>query len=102
MLSFLASLLGLLLAVAGLLLAGLSVQLNSGALVNGLFLGIPALVLGPAGYFVSRSHTASARDNTTTTTAASWLGVAATVAGATTTLILLVVELELIFGPPPS
>lgn len=100
MLSFLASLLGLLLAVAGLLLAGLSVQLNSGALVNGLFLGIPALALGPVGYFVSRSQTASARD--TTTTAASWLGVAATVAGATTTLILLVVELELIFGPPPS
>ena len=76
--------------------------------LNGFAIGIAALGIGPAAYFMGKSAlgrivesegkvagTASAR-------AASWIGVAATVAGAASTLMWLVITLLGFFGPPPG
>lgn len=97
LISLLASLLGLLLAVTGLILAGIGWQAGIGSFLNALWLGIPALALGPIGYFLGRSNLRSGAASAGTV-----MGVAATGLGAAATLVLLVLVLVSSFGPPPG
>ena len=97
LISLLASLLGLLLVATVLILAGIGWQSGIGSFLNALWLGIPALALGPIGYFLGRSNLRSGA-----ATSGTVMGVAATALGAGATLILLVLVLVDFFGPPPG
>ena len=71
--------------------------IGAGSLLNALWLGVPALALGPIGYFVGRSTGKGGPGG-----AATVMGAAATAVGAVATLILLVLVLLSLFGPPPG
>ena len=106
--SLLASTIGLLLALIGLALGGSAVAVQVGELLNGLSLGIPALALGPLGYFLGKSAVSRIAESKgslggTNTAVTGWVvGVVASAFGATATLIWLVLVLVAIFGPPPA
>ena len=106
--SLIASTIGLLLALIGLALGATAAALQVGELLGGLELGIPALVLGPLGYFLGKSaasRIAEAKGSLGGKNMAltGWvIGVASTGVGATSTLIWLVLVLVLVFGPPPA
>jgi hypothetical protein len=93
--------LGLVALVAGgLVLAGAQGEVTSNYVVgtpplNAFGIGIPALALGPVGYFLARS--AHARMG-----AAAVIGIGATVIGAASTLLWIVITLLGYFGPPPA
>jgi len=106
--SLLASTIGLLLALIGLMLGATAVALQTGELYNGLALGVPALALGPLGYFLGKSAIGRIAESKGSlggrgTAVTGWvIGVAASAVGATATLIWLVLVLVAIFGPPPA
>jgi hypothetical protein len=100
-----ATLTGLGLGLAGLVAGGLVLVSAQGdvtanyvlgtPLLNAFGIGIPALVLGPLGYFLARS--VQARMGATAV-----IGIAATVIGAASTLLWIVIMLLGYFGPPPA
>jgi hypothetical protein len=116
---------GLLLAIAGLalgligLLAGAVVLLFAGGdlasnyaleapVLNAFAIGIPALGMGPAAYFMGKSALLRITESqgkvggSPIARAATWVGVAATVGGAASTLLWLVITLLGVYGPPPG
>ena len=64
-------------------------------LLNGFGIGIPALVLGPLGYFLARSVQARMG-------ASAVIGIGATIIGAASTLLWIVITLLGYFGLPPG
>ena len=64
--------------------------------INPFLLGVPALALGPAGYFLAK---AAGGPNAT---ASAFIGIGVTVLGAVSTLLWLVILLLGYFGPPPA
>ena len=106
--SLLVSSVGLILALTAFMLGATATLIGLGDLLLGLLLGIPAMVLGPIGYFFGRSAleriTASqgAVGGRGTATSGWAIGVAATALGATATLIALVLFLLANFGQPPA
>ena len=105
--SLLASTIGLILAVIGLLSVGTAFALQVAEFLNGLYLGVPALVLGPLGYFLGKSAVGRIAESQgalggTGSAVAGWvIGIVATALGAAATLTLLVLLLLSVFGPPP-
>ena len=75
---------------------------------NGFAIGIPAIGLGPAAYFMGKAVLARIKESEGkvggggSARAAAWIGVAATIAGAASTLLWLVITLLGFFGPPPG
>jgi hypothetical protein len=63
--------------------------------LNGFGIGIPALVLGPLGYFLARAVQARMG-------ASAVIGIAATIIGAASTLLWIVIALLGYFGLPPA
>jgi hypothetical protein len=72
-----------------------------------LYLGLPALVLGPIGHFLGKSAAGRIAESSgslggkSSAVAASLIGIVATALGATAALILLVLVLLSVFGMPP-
>jgi hypothetical protein len=106
--SLLLALFGLLIGLVGLLLGGLAVVVSNGDLLNGLLLGLPAMVCGPIAYFLGRSAISRIKESPTTlggqpTAVAGWvIGAVGTALGALSTLTWLVLLLIANFGPPPA
>ena len=99
---------GLLVVMIGLFLAGLAFLLGSGELLNGLLLGVPAMICGPIAYFLGRSAIERIKAEPDklsgrSTAVAGWvIGAVTTAIGASATLAWLVLVLVANFGPPPT
>lgn len=106
--SLLASTIGLVLAGIGLLLAGAAFVFQVDVFLLGLYLGVPALALGPAGYFAGKSAVGRIAESKDAlggkgSAVGGWvIGAVATGLGAAATLVLLVLVLLSAFGPPPA
>ena len=99
---------GLIVGMIGLFLGGLAFLVGSGALLNGLLLGLPAMISGPIAYFLGRSainRIAESPDKLggRSTAVAGWvIGAVTTAIGAGATLAWIVLVLVANFGPPPT
>jgi hypothetical protein len=106
--SLLASTIGLLLDLIGLLSVGAAFAFQVADFLNGLSLGVPALVLGPLGYFLGKSAVGRIAESQSAlggkgSAVAGWvIGIVATALGAAATLTLLVLVLLSVFGTPPT
>jgi hypothetical protein len=106
--SLLLAILGLLLAMVGGLLALVAVLVQNGDLLNGLLLGLPAMLVGVVAYFLGKSAVSRINESAATlggrpTAVAGWvIGAVATAVGATVTLIWIVLFLVANYGPPPT
>jgi ABC-type arginine transport system permease subunit len=96
------------LAIAGAALAGVGWFFDLGQLLNGLILGVPAMILGPVGYFVGRSairhiDESQGRHGGRSLATTSWIiGAIAMAIGAIVTLIWFTLVLLAAVGPPPA
>jgi hypothetical protein len=96
------------LAVVGALLAALGWFFDLPALLNGLDLGVPAMILGPVGYFVGRSavgHIDASEGRyggLGLARSACVIGAVAMAIGAVLTLVWLTFALLAAMGPPPA
>ncbi len=106
--SLLASTIGLVMAVISLLFAGAAFVFQVNEFLLGLYLGVPALALGPVGYFAGKSAVGRITESQETlggkgsAVAGRVIGAVATGLGAAATLVLLVLVLLTAFGPPPA
>jgi hypothetical protein len=107
LLALLASTVGIVLALIGLLFGAAALALQLPGLGLALWLGLPVLVLGPVGYFLGKSAVGriatseGALGGRSSAAAASVIGIVATALGATVSLVLLVLVLLNFFGTPP-
>ena len=96
------------LAVAGLALAAAGWYFDIASLLGGLLLGLPAMILGPVGYFVGRSaiqHVALSEGRlggTGLARTSTVLGAVAMAIGAVLTVVWLTLLLIAAAGPPPA
>ena len=96
------------LAVAGLALAAVGWYFDVASLLAGLLLGVPAMILGPVGYFVGRSaihHVAASEGRlggATLARTSTVLGAVAMAIGAVLTVVWLTLLLLAAAGPPPA
>lgn len=103
------SLLGLLLGLLGLTIGGFGyLGAPESGLVLAFWLGVPALILGPVGYFLGKSAITRMAESKGTlggkgTAVTGWVtGAVATAIGAVVTLTWIVLLLVANFGPPPA
>jgi hypothetical protein len=107
-LSLLLAVFGLLLAMTGGLIALLAFVTDNGDLLNALLLGFPAMILGAIAYFLGRSGAARVTESPSTrggraTAVAGWvIGTISTAAGAVVTLTWIVLVLLANNPPPPA
>jgi len=107
-LSLLLAILGLLLTMTGGLLALVAFFTANGDLLNGLLLGLPAMIVGVVAYFLGKSAISRIKESPATlggrpTAVAGWvIGAVTTAAGATVTLAWIVLFLIANYGPPPT
>ena len=98
---------GLILDLTAILLGATAYVLLLDALLIGLLLAFPAMVLGGVGYFLARSSKGRIAESggtiggLGTATAGLALGIATTAVGAVITLFALVMYLLAAFGQPP-
>ena len=103
--------LGVLAGVVVLIFAGgdmANTYVTDAPVFNPFLIGVPALLLGPAAYFMGKTALTRIDESqgklggTPSARAASWIAIAATALGAVSTLLWLVIMLLAIFGPPPG
>jgi hypothetical protein len=105
--SLLIGIAGLLIAMLGLLLAAIAVLTQTGDFLNGLVLGLPAIVCGVIAYFLGKSATARIAESPDKlgggpTAVSGWvIGAVGAAAGAGVTLLWIVLVLLANYGPPP-